>query len=206
LDEMNFGNNTRTYIMDIADLDNPQIIGFFEAPVESIDHNMYSIGDKMYQSNYLSGLRILDIADAESGSLELVGYFDTNPESDAPSFNGTWSNFPFFPSGNVAVSTFTHFFMVRPSDDIAPNTSALSEQEPSKVSRVFPNPASSSIQIEGFEGCSTLEIYSNTGQLIKTWSNLPTTKGLNLLISDLKGGVYVLKGVETNQSVRFIVH
>ena len=30
LDESNFGNNTRTYIMDIEDLDAPEIIGYFE--------------------------------------------------------------------------------------------------------------------------------------------------------------------------------
>ena len=127
LDESNFGNNTRTYIMDIEDLDAPEIIGYFEAPVESVDHNMYIIGDKMYQSNYLSGLRVLDVSDAATGTLELVGYFDTNPESDAPSFNGTWSNYPYFPSGNIGVSTFTHFFMLRPSEAIAPNPVSIDE-------------------------------------------------------------------------------
>jgi len=33
-----------------------------------------------------------------------VGYFDLYPQSDSPQFNGTWSNYPFFPSGVVAVS------------------------------------------------------------------------------------------------------
>ena len=205
LDESNFGNNTRTYIMDIEDLDAPEIIGFFEAPVESVDHNMYIIGDKMYQSNYLSGLRVLDLSGAATGSLELVGYFDTNPESDAPSFNGTWSNYPYFPSGNIAVSTFTHFFMVRPSDAIAPNPVTVEEPSTAMAPAVYPNPAQSTIQLEGFDGEANLALYGMNGQWIKSWEGLPATTGLHLAIDDLPEGVYVLKGLETGRSARFVV-
>ena len=205
LDESNFGNNTRTYIMDIEDLDAPEIIGYFEAPVESVDHNMYIIGDKMYQSNYLSGLRVLDVSDAANGTLELVGYFDTNPESDAPSFNGTWSNYPYFPSGNIGVSTFTHFFMLRPSDAIAPNPVSIDEPAAEEKAAVYPNPAQSTIQLEGFTGEHHLALFGMDGQLIKAWEGLPGTVGLNLTVGHLPEGVYVLKGMETGRSARFVV-
>lgn len=205
LDESNFGNNTRTYIMDIEDLDAPEIIGYFEAPVESVDHNMYIIGDKMYQSNYLSGLRVLDVSDAATGTLELVGYFDTNPESDAPSFNGTWSNYPYFPSGNIGVSTFTHFFMLRPSDAIAPNPVSIDEPASEEKAAVYPNPAQSTIQLEGFTGEHHLALFGMDGQLIKAWEGLPGTVGLNLTVGHLPEGVYVLKGMETGRSARFVV-
>ncbi len=205
LDESNFGNNTRTYIMDIEDLDAPEIIGYFEAPVESVDHNMYIIGDKMYQSNYLSGLRVLDVSDAANGTLELVGYFDTNPESDAPSFNGTWSNYPYFPSGNIGVSTFTHFFMLRPSDAIAPNPVSIDEPAAEEKAAVYPNPAQSTIQLEGFTGEHHLALFGMDGQLIKAWEGLPGTVGLNLAVGHLPEGVYVLKGMETGRSARFVV-
>ena len=205
LDESNFGNNTRTYIMDIEDLDAPEIIGYFEAPVESVDHNMYIIGDKMYQSNYLSGLRVLDVSDAATGTLELVGYFDTNPESDAPSFNGTWSNYPYFPSGNIGVSTFTHFFMLRPSDAIAPNPVSIDEPAAEEKAAVYPNPAQSTIQLEGFTGEHHLALFGMDGQLIKAWEGLPGTVGLNLTVGHLPEGVYVLKGMETGRSARFVV-
>ncbi len=33
-----------------------------------------------------------------------VGFFDTFPANNNPSFNGAWSNYPFFPSGTVIVS------------------------------------------------------------------------------------------------------
>ena len=205
LDESSFGNNTRTYILDIADLDAPVIIGYFEAPVESIDHNLYAIGDKLYQSNYLSGLRVLDVSDAENGNLELVGYFDTNPESDAPSFNGTWSNYPYFPSGNIAVSTFTHFFMVRPSDAISPNPVTVEEPTTAMAPAVYPNPAQSTIQLEGFDGEAHLALYGMNGQWVKSWEGLPATTGLHLTVGDLPEGVYVLKGLETCRSARFVV-
>jgi choice-of-anchor B domain-containing protein len=205
LDESSFGNNTRTYILDIADLDAPVIIGYFEAPVESIDHNLYAIGDKLYQSNYLSGLRVLDVSDAENGNLELVGYFDTNPESDAPSFNGTWSNYPYFPSGNIGVSTFTHFFMVRPSDAISPNPVTVEEPATAMAPTVYPNPAQSTIQLEGFDGEAHLALYGMNGQWVKSWEGLPATTGLHLAVGDLPEGVYVLKGLETGRSARFVV-
>ncbi len=205
LDEMNFGNNTRTYIMDITDLDAPQIVGFYEAQIEAIDHNMYIIGDKLYQSNYLSGLRVLDLSDAENGNLELVGYFDTNPESNAPSFNGTWSNYPYFPSGNIGVSTFTHFFMVRPTADIAPNPSSVVMNPQPLKAAVYPNPANEFIRIEGFEGNATMEVHDLNGRLVKSWSTMPVQDGLCLMVGSLPAGVYVLKGVESGQSARFII-
>ncbi len=205
LDESSFGNNTRTYILDLANLDAPVIIGFFEAPVESIDHNLYTIGDKLYQSNYLSGLRVLDVSDAASANLELVGYFDTNPESNAPSFNGTWSNYPYFPSGNIGVSTFTHFFMVRPSDAISPNPLTVPAPDAPLSAAVYPNPAHSTIQLEGFTGEDHLALYSVDGQLVKAWEGLPVAAGLNLTVGDLPDGIYVLKGLKTGRSARFVV-
>lgn len=118
LDEMNFGVPTRTYIINVEDLDAPFVAGVFEAPVASIDHNHYVRGSRLYQANYLSGLRILDLSGTESGELSLLGYFDTNPESDAAQFQGAWSVYPYFPSGHVAISTMTHLFLVKPHDFI----------------------------------------------------------------------------------------
>ena len=58
----------------------------------------------MYQSNCISGLRVLDITDVENP--QEVGYFDTVPlGEDVPSFGGSWSNYPFFKSGIIAVTS-----------------------------------------------------------------------------------------------------
>jgi choice-of-anchor B domain-containing protein len=70
----------------------------------SIDHNQYVVGDKVYQSNYVAGLRVIDISDIENP--KEVGFFDTVPYgSDGPRFDGSWSNYPFFESGVIVVTS-----------------------------------------------------------------------------------------------------
>ena len=59
--------------------------------------------DLMYQSNNNSGLRVFDIADRENP--RPVGFLDTVPGEDFPSMNGSWSNYPFFESGIVVVTS-----------------------------------------------------------------------------------------------------
>ncbi|MCH8811463.1 MAG: choice-of-anchor B family protein [Gemmatimonadetes bacterium] len=105
LDEL-YGNvdQTRTLIWDIADLDDPILVREYFADNASTDHNFYIRGDLMYQSNYVSGLRILDISDRENP--QVVSFFDTVPgSSDAPGFGGSWSNYPFFESGIIVVTS-----------------------------------------------------------------------------------------------------
>ena len=105
LDELG-GNvdRTRTLVWDVTDLDDPVLVTEYFADNASSDHNLYIRGDLMYQSNYVSGLRILDISDRENP--ELVAFFDTVPWSpDAPGFDGSWSNYPFFESGIIIVNS-----------------------------------------------------------------------------------------------------
>ncbi len=76
----------------------------FIGTTEASDHNLYVRGRYMYQSNYVSGLRIIDVSDPEN-PVE-VGYFDTVPwGADGPGFAGSWSNYPYFESGNILVSS-----------------------------------------------------------------------------------------------------
>ena len=69
----------------------------------------------MYQSNYVSGLQILDISDPVNP--KEVGHFDTVPWGEnAPGFAGSWSNYPYFESGTIVVSSITEgVFLVRKS-------------------------------------------------------------------------------------------
>ncbi len=88
----------------MTDLDDPVLAKEYFADNASSDHNLYIRGDLMYQSNYVSGLRILDISDRENP--EVVGFFDTvSGTSDAPGFDGSWSNYPFFESGIIVVTS-----------------------------------------------------------------------------------------------------
>lgn len=95
---------TRTYIFDVASLTNPQPNGTYIAPVTAIDHNQYIKGNLSYQANYQAGLRILDVSGVSSGSLTEVGFFDIFPSGNSASFNGAWSVYPFFPSGNIVIN------------------------------------------------------------------------------------------------------
>ena len=105
--------NTRTIIWDLADLDDPQVVGEFQGTTQASDHNLYIVGNLMYQSNYLAGLRVIDISDRLK-PVE-VGFFDTAPHGpNSPGFAGSWSNYPFFKSGNIMVSSGAEgMFMVR---------------------------------------------------------------------------------------------
>lgn len=88
LDETRFGHNTRTYVWDVSDLDQPRIAVTYTAPESSIDHNQYVRGDFAYQANYRRGLRILRIPSTASGTVREVAYFDTFPEANGNGFDG----------------------------------------------------------------------------------------------------------------------
>ena len=95
---------TRTLIWDVADLDDPVMVGEYIHDTPAIDHNLYVKGDLMYQSNYTSGLRILDVSEPEAP--RLVAYFDTVPwGDDEATFDGSWSNYPYFASGTLVVTS-----------------------------------------------------------------------------------------------------
>jgi choice-of-anchor B domain-containing protein len=88
----------------------------FENDTTSIDHNLYTKGDRVYASNYTTGLRIYDASDPGSG-LEELAYFDVYPENDNATFEGgTWSNYPYFRQKNiVAVSSIDRgLFILQP--------------------------------------------------------------------------------------------
>ena len=71
----------------------------------------------MYQSNYNSGLRVFDISDVENP--REVAFFDTVPGEDFPAMDGSWSNYPFFESGIVVVTSGRQgMFIVRKRDRI----------------------------------------------------------------------------------------
>lgn len=116
-DELDEGSvNTRTYIFDVQDLNNVSLIGTHLGSTPAIDHNLYTHEGLVYQSNYRAGLRILDLTNVAQGQLEEVAFFDVYPASNSAQFNGTWSNYPYFGSGNVIVSHIEEgLYVLRPN-------------------------------------------------------------------------------------------
>ncbi len=110
---------TRTLIFDLTDLDDPVVSGEYLAPDNAIDHNLYVRDNIMYQTNYVSGLRLLDVSDPEN-PVE-VGWFDTVPygPNDNSPVLGAWSNYPYFKSGVIVVTSGREgvFFLKRKQVD-----------------------------------------------------------------------------------------
>jgi choice-of-anchor B domain-containing protein len=114
-DEQAFRHPTRTWIWDVSDLDAPVLLTYYDGPTASIDHNLYVRGSLVYESNYRSGLRVLDASQVAQGGLSELGFFDVYPADDLPSFNGAWTSYPFFSSGVVIVNGIEQgLFVVRP--------------------------------------------------------------------------------------------
>ena len=120
----------RTLIWDVTDLDDPVLFAEYIGPNDDPEHNLHVRGGLLFLATKRSGLRVLDIGEREN-PVE-AGYFDTTPASmdsartttpppgtpalsKATGFDGAWSVYPFFTSGNVLVSSRSEgLFVVRP--------------------------------------------------------------------------------------------
>ncbi len=121
LDEQEQGGKTKTYVFNVQDLRDTSYVATNDGQATSIDHNQYVLGERSYQANYRSGLRIVDVSDPASGELPETGFFDVYPADDEAEFNGAWSNYPYFRSGLVIVSGIEQgLFVLRPQASAVP--------------------------------------------------------------------------------------
>ena len=105
----------RSLVFDAMDLDNPEFMFAYDSGLTSIDHNLYIRDGLSYQSNYESGLRIVDTRTIPQGRLEEVAFFDTYPQATTAQFNGQWSNYPYFRSGIVVAMDINNgLFVLQP--------------------------------------------------------------------------------------------
>lgn len=138
LDELRDANHsgfTQTFIWDVSSLTAPIQFSTYFSPAQSIDHNIYIVGEYSYQSNYASGLRVNDISEVADGVLSEAGFFDIRPEGDEIAFFGTWSNYPYYKSGVVAIHSIERgLFLVKPNlpglGPLAPAIDNLKTQPP----------------------------------------------------------------------------
>ncbi|MEL6813014.1 MAG: choice-of-anchor B family protein [Bacteroidota bacterium] len=126
LDERNVGFNTRTWVFDFSDLDNPTQHYTYSGPTAAIDHNGYVRGNRFYLANYRAGVRVLKVDGLYdvTPSMTEVGYFDTFTSSNSANFNGAWNIYPYFESGNLLISDIERGFMLvkDPNYDNTPPT------------------------------------------------------------------------------------
>ncbi len=103
-DELEFSVRTRTHVFDVSDLDAPVYLFPHEVGTRAVDHNLYVLGDRVFEANYTSGLRVLELGALANRELQEIAFFDTFPQSDSVAFNGAWSVYPYLPSGTIIVS------------------------------------------------------------------------------------------------------
>jgi choice-of-anchor B domain-containing protein len=113
---------TRTIVWDLTELDDPIVAREYVGPVRSSDHNLFVRGNRVYESNYGSGLRVLDITDRTNP--KEIGFFDSAPfNNDEPGHSaaasGAWSNYPFFRSGIIVFTSVREgLFIVRVMESV----------------------------------------------------------------------------------------
>ncbi len=134
-------SQTTTRVIDVSDLGNPSQAGTFSTGLGATDHNLYTVGEILLESNYQSGLRIFDASDPLN-PFE-IGYFDTYPANNSDGFNGAWSNFA-FPSGTVIVSDINRGMFVLGVDALG---SRLRVHQVGEIPGVLPSTGGAQIEI-----------------------------------------------------------
>lgn len=107
---------THTYVWDMSDLSVPVLLQSVDLGTEGTDHNIYVRGSFLFQSNYSDGFRLQSFEEESDTLLRERAYFDTKPDVEGAGFAGSWSNYPYFNSGTIAVSDQSDgLFLVRTS-------------------------------------------------------------------------------------------
>ena len=104
LDESTYELPTRTHVLDVSDLEAPEYLYAYEHDTQATDHNLYVLGNRVFQANYSVGLRVLEFGDLAAQEISEIAFFDTFPEHDEVPLRGAWSVFPYLPSGTIIVS------------------------------------------------------------------------------------------------------
>ena len=197
LDELNGQTpNTKTIIWDVTDLDDPVVHKEYLATTTDIDHNLYVKGDLVFQANYTSGLRILNIKDIDN-PVE-VAYLDTVPGLCSSVFDGAWGAYPFLDSGNIIISSGGQgLFVVRPSATVLANENPdfLTESTGS----VFPNPAAARATFQyrtDIAGTVRVELFDALGRNVKLVFDGHIPGGQSEFVidtADLSSGPYFIR-------------
>ena len=185
-DEINFGFNTKTIVLDLTDLDNPIHSFDYSGPTLATDHNGYVNGNLFYLANNAAGLRVIDISDISNGEMTEIGFFDSHPLNDFAGYEGIWSNYPYFESGNIVISDREGFLVVKSS------TLAIEDNSISNFN-IYPNPTNNVIHINAIQfPIKNIKIYDLGGKLLKS-KNYNSEINIKTNISNFSNGIYILK-------------
>lgn len=106
-DEVNGGSIA---LYDIANPNNVVRTDVWTVNPNSIVHNAFIRGDRVYVSWYTEGFVCADISDPYD--IQIVGSYDTSPYVGGTGYHGAWGCYPFAPSGAVYISDIEEGFHV----------------------------------------------------------------------------------------------
>ncbi|PAP76612.1 choice-of-anchor B family protein [Rubrivirga marina] len=214
LDETTQGIPQRTIVIDVQDLGSPEVASIYDSGLTTIDHNQYVRGRYSYQSNYETGLRILDVSQAASGAITEAAFFDTFPDSDLISFNGQWSNYPYFESGLVIANDGDYgLFILRPDPTLGTDRNDGPEISGYTLTEPVPNPTASgsrlTLRVETAQRVQA-DLFDTAGRRVAAVFDGAAATGaaVRLTVSGtgLPAGVYILRVTgETFEAARRIV-
>ena len=163
LDEGSIVSVTTTRVINVEDPANPVFVGTFTTGLPAVDHNLYVRDGLIFQANYRSGLRVFDALDPENPTP--LAHFDTYPGSDSAEFNGAWSSYPFFPSGNIIVSDIERgLFVLRLDAEPAPVAISLAGEAPGVISPEGGEPLAARVTLRaGSSPVSSVELLVDSG-------------------------------------------
>lgn len=191
-DEQDFGINTRTIVFDFLDLDNPVQSSTYFGASDAIDHNGYVLGNEFYLASYRAGLRLLDISNIGSAtnSMSEVAYFDTYPANNNTAFNGAWSIYPYFSSGNIIISDIERgMFIVQKNQ-----TLSINETNFETNFSLTPNPTTQPPLLKASQNqqINSVEIFNSLGQKLFSNYNVSSSEFV-LPTTNYNSGIYLIR-------------
>jgi len=191
-DEIGFGINTRSVVIDMTDLNEPVLKFDYLGTTPAIDHNGYTTANKFHLANYRAGYRVMDISGIDASQMTEVGFFDTYPTNNNANYNGAWSVYPYFSSGSIVVSDIDRgFFLVKLDPSLTTTEFAQNEF------RIFPNPANLNFTITSDTSIEKIEIFDLLGKKVLFKDKL-STNSVVVDISSLQSGLYIVKSNDSN--------
>ena len=216
IDENTLGITQRTIVLDVSDLDSPEVAMIYDSGLRTIDHNLYVRGRYAYESNYESGLRILDLGQIADGTISEVAYFDTypQPQGTSLSYSGSWSNYPYFASGLLIVNDINNgLFVLRPDASVVTAGEAPPRDAGFALSSPVPNPTARGARLAlRVDVAQTVraDLYDVAGRRVASVFDGTAGPGADVRLevsgADLPAGVYVVRVTgETFEAARRVV-
>jgi choice-of-anchor B domain-containing protein len=182
-------------VLDVNDLQNLTVTTTFSSNPVVTPHNPFIIGNICYIAYYMDGLQVYDVSDPYNPIQ--IAYFDTHNQEPLggpyPSlaYQGAWGAYPFFSSGNIAVSDMQNGLFVL--QQLANGINNITSEDIA----VYPNPvfANQGITISNLmdNNQSLVELYDLLGHLVFSTRLQTVNNTLNLRIPEIASGLYVLK-------------